>query len=259
MKPLFTTVVLSVAALVPTGPHSQNAARVEKHAAPGHPMHYFASPPDNWKADRDWPVLVVITDAAREFEETTRVFANARGAAPFVVVTPLVLSGGGTAQQHMDAFDYDRAAWDRAAKDGNCAFDADGLTAVLADVRQRYHTESKVFMTGWEAGGHVVLSQVLNAPERLRGAVVVTPNFQSRCVIEPPARHDAAAMRVPIRNLVGSNDELAVHGPIGAQWGAFETLARARGFTDLTMTTLPGRGHGSLAPEVFGAVATMNR
>ena len=251
MKAAVQIVSLVVSAVVLVVAQSQDATRVEKHAAAGHPMHYFASPPDNWRADREWPVLVIMTDAYRAFEETTKVFAKARGASPFVLVTPLVLGGGGTAQQHMSEFDYDQTAWDRAAKDGNCAFDAAGLTAVLADARQRFHTESKVFMTGWEAGGHVVLSQVLNEPERLRGAVVVTPNFQGRCVTEPPARHDAAAMRVPVRNLTGSNDPMAARGPISGQWGAFEQLARARGFTDLQMSTLAGRGHGSLAPDVF--------
>jgi len=255
MKTLFSVTVMA-AALVHPGTRSQEAPRVEKRTAAAHPMQYFASPPDHWNADREWPVLVVITDAYRAFEETTKVFARARGTAPFVIVTPLVLSGGGTAQQHMNDFDYDQAAWDRAAKDGNCAFDTAGLTAVLADVRQRYHTDSKAFITGWEAGGHVVLSQVLNEPERFRGAVVVTPNFQSRCVIEPPTRHDAAAMTLPVRNLVGSNDTMAARGPITGQWGVFENLARSRGFTDLKTTPLAGRGHGSLAPDVFDVLAT---
>jgi dienelactone hydrolase len=159
----------------------------------------------------------------------------------------------------MDDFDYDQAAWDRAAKDGNCAFDTAGLTAVLADARERYHIESRVFMTGWEAGGHVVLAQLLNEPERLRGVVVVTPNFQGRCVTEPAARHDAAAMRVPVRNLVGGNDDLGARGPISAQWGAFGNLARTRGFADLQMMSLPGRGHGSLAPDVVNVVASWIR
>jgi dienelactone hydrolase len=251
---LIVTALMRVAA---AQPHA--APRVEKRAAPGHPMQYFVSPPDNWQPNRDWPVLVVITDAYRRFRDTAEVFATARGGAPFVIVTPLVLSGGGTAQQHMADFDYDQAAWERAATDGNCAFDAGGLTAVLADVRQRYHAEAKVFMTGWEAGGHVVLSQLLNEPERLRGVVVVTPNFQSRCVSDAPARHDPAAMAVPVRNLVGSNDTTAARGPLGGQWGAFENVARGRGFTDLKVMPLPGRGHGSLATDVFDVLTSWIR
>ena len=102
--------ILAFASLISPAGRVQDRPRVERLAETGHPMRYVASPPDDWKPDREWPVLVVITDAYRAFEETTRVFAKARGAAPFVIVTPLVLSGGGTAQQHMTDFDYDRAA-----------------------------------------------------------------------------------------------------------------------------------------------------
>jgi uncharacterized membrane protein len=231
--------------------------RIEKRAAARHPMRYFVSPPEGWTPNRDWPALVVITDAYRKFEETTGAFADARGARPFVIVTPLVLSGGGTAQQHMSDFDYDRAAWDLAEKDGTCAFDAQGLSAVLADVRQQFHTEAKVFITGWEAGGHVVLSEVLNHPERLRAAVVVTPNYQGRCVDNPPARHDSDALALPIRELAGSLDAMAARGPIAGQWTTFENLARSRGFTDLEAISVTGRGHGALASDVFEAIAPM--
>ncbi|TAK16102.1 MAG: hypothetical protein EPO35_05995 [Acidobacteria bacterium] len=227
----------------------------EKRTPPNHPIHYLVSTPQGWTPDRVWPVLVVITDAERQFEATADVFEQARGSRPFVIVTPLVLGGGGTAQQHLTDFDYGTAAWDRAAKDGNCRFDDDGLTAVLADVRARYHTEDKAFITGWEAGGHVVLSQALNHPERYRGAVVVTPNYLGRCVTEPPAAHDASAMRLPIRDLVGTLDTLA-QGPIGGQWRTFENLARSRGFTDLQLMSLPGRGHGALAADVFETLAS---
>ena len=273
MTRLFVSVMASLRPLVVAGafaaavsaapatglpPRPQKAVpKVERRVAPGHPMHYFVSLPDGWTSDRQWPVLVVITDAYREFEKVTGEFATARGSLPFVIVTPLVLSGGGTAQQHREDFDYDQAAWDRAERDGNCAFDADGLAAVLSDVRQRYHTEAKAYMTGWEAGGHVVLSQVLDFPERLRGVVVVTPNFIDRCVSQQPARHDAAAMRVPIRELAGSLDTLATQGPLGGQWRNFETLARTRGLTDITSITLAGRGHGALAPDVFDALKAM--
>lgn len=258
MQTRFLTFIgaLAVAAVPIISAPQQDTPVVEKRTAPEHPMHYFVSQPQGWTPNRVWPVLVVITDADRQFESTAGVFANARGSRPFVIVTPLVLSGGGTAQQHMTDFDYDRATWDLAAKDGNCKFDEDGLTAVLADVRRRFHTDARVFITGWEAGGHVVLSQALNNPERYRGAVAVTPNFQQRCVAEPPAAHNATATRLPIRNLVGTLDQLA-QGPIGGQWRAFESLARARGFTDLSLISVPGRGHGALAADVFEALTPM--
>lgn len=247
---------LTALTLVPVTLDAQRQPeRVEERTAATHPMHYFVSLPDGWTSAREWPVLVVIPDAYREFAATTSAFATARGALPFVIVTPMVLSGGGPAQQHVTDFDYESAAWDRAARDGNCGFDADGLSAVLTDVRQRYRTEPKAFITGWEAGGHVVLAQVLNNPERFRGAVVVTPNFQGRCVSRASPGRGNAATQVPIRELNGSLDTRSMAGPIHDQWMAFEQLARARGFTDIRTIVLPGRDHGALAADVFGTLA----
>ena len=112
-------------------------------------------------------------------------------------------------------------------------------------------------ITGWEAGGHVVLSQALNHPEQLRAADAVTPSSQGRCVDNPPARHDSDALAFPIRELVGSLDAMAARGPIAGQWTTFESLARSRGFTDLKAISLAGRGHGALASDVFEVLAPM--
>jgi len=62
-----------------------------------HPMHYFVSLPSGWSAERRWPVLIVLPDAFREFEATTKEFSEARGSRPFLIVVPMVLSGDGTA------------------------------------------------------------------------------------------------------------------------------------------------------------------
>lgn len=221
-------------------------------------MRYLVSLPSGWSATRTWPALVVITDADREFAKATQTFAAARGRLPVVIVTPLVLSGGGSAQQHTGDFDYGADAWARAAADGNCKFDDDGLTAVIADVRQRYHTEDKVFIAGWEAGGHVVLAQVLDHSDRLRGAAVATPNFIGRCLDTGASSHTAAAA-LPVRILHGSVDTLAWSPgrPLYSQWLRFDSLARQRGFTNVKDLTAPGRGHGPLAAETFAWLATL--
>ena len=183
------------------------SAPIEERTASSHPMRYWVALPAGWESARQWPVVVVIPDAYRHFEEATRDFAAARGNLPFVVVTPLVLGGGGTAQQHMDDFDYGQEVWARIATEGNCKFDEDGLTAVLVDVRQRFHTQERVFLTGWEAGGHVVLAQLLNHPERLRAVGVATPNFAGRCVADGPAP-DERSRALPVRMFHGSLDVL---------------------------------------------------
>jgi len=246
--------VLVAPLLVGAAAHAQGAASpVVARTAVGHPMHYLISLPAGWTPDRRWPALVVIPDADRHFDEATRTFAAARGNLPFIIVTPLVLSGGGTAQQHMGDFDYDGAAWTRASRDGNCTFDEDGLTAVIADVRTRYHAEDKFFITGWEAGGHVVLSQVLDHPERWRAAAVATPNFIGRCLAGGAPTHDATTAALPVRVLHGSLDHAAwsVGQPLYSQWLRLDSLAQARGFTNVKEVVAPGRDHGPLAQEVF--------
>src|SRR5512140_1420177 len=138
----------------------------ELRTATTHPMKYWVALPVGWAPERTWRVLVVITDATRQFEATARAFAAARGADPVVIVVPATLTSGGTAQRVKEAYPYDATAWARAGKDGNCAFDDDGIAAVLADVRARWHTDPRAALTGLEAAGHVVLAQAFRHPER---------------------------------------------------------------------------------------------
>jgi dienelactone hydrolase len=246
--------IIALPALAQAPAHS-----IEARTAPSHPMHYLVSLPTGWDARRQWPLVVVIPDADRHFEEATRDFNAARGNRPFVIVTPLVLGGGGTAQQHMGDFDYGQEVWARIASDGNCKFDEDGLTAVLSDVRQRFHTDDKIFLAGWEAGGHVVLAQLLNHPERLRAVAVATPNFLGRCVTDPAPAHDAVTLGMPVRMFHGSLDAAATAQgtPLNSQWKRFDALARSRGFTDLRDVEAPNRGHGSLSEDVMAWFATL--
>ena len=247
-------VALPVFAQVPAHP-------IEARTAAGHPMHYLVSLPIGWNSQRQWPAVVVIPDAYRHFEEATRDFSAARGDRPFVIVTPLVLGGGGTAQQHMDDFDYSQAVWARIATEGNCKFDEDGLSSVLSDVHQRFHTDDKVFMTGWEAGGHVVLAQLLNHPERIRAVAVSTPNFAGRCVNDLVPARDPVNLGIPVRMFHGSLDSAgtAQGTPLNSQWRRFDALARSRGYTDLRDVEAPNRGHGSLSEEVMAWFATLTK
>ncbi len=255
--------VLIVAAGVASAPAVAQvpAVRIEARTASGHPMHYLVALPAGWDAAREWPAVIVIPDAYRHFEEATREFAAARGALPFVIVTPLVLGGGGSAQQHLGDFDYAPEVWARIAADGNCKFDEDGMTAVLADVRRRYHTEDRVFLTGWEAGGHVVLAQLLNHPERLRAVAVATPNFAGRCVGDSAPPSAARTLSLPVRMFHGSLDALGAGPgtPLGSQWDRFSAVARSRGFTDLADSVAPNRPHGSLSAEVMAWFGTLLR
>jgi NAD(P)-dependent dehydrogenase (short-subunit alcohol dehydrogenase family) len=230
---------------------------IERHTATAHPMHYLIALPNGWTATRRWPVVVVIPDANREFDNVARLFAAARGSQPFIIVVPLVLSGGGTARQHMGDFDYSTATWAFADSAGNCAFDDAGMTAVLRDLREKFSADDRTFVTGWEAGGHVVLAQLFAHPDRYRGAVAVTPNFQGRCVTSI-AHAPASTAAIPVRGFHGSSDAGWSDGsPLRAQWPRADSAARARGFTNVTDTLIVGQGHGPMPAEVLGFFASL--
>ena len=231
---------------------------VMERTASSYPIHYFVSVPQGWNSQRTWPVIVVIPDAEREFRKTAATFAAARGSTPFVIVVPMVLGGGGTAQQHKNDFDYPDSTWSVADRAGFCDFDEAGLTAVLDDVRRLYHTDSKIFLTGWEAGGHVVIPQLLRHPERMRAFAVVTPNFQGRCVVPPTRNLTIAESQIPVRVFGGDKDPAwTSSSPLVSQSSRFDSLARARGFRNVSDSLIRNGGHGALATNVVGYFASL--
>ncbi|HEY1952500.1 MAG TPA: hypothetical protein VGG76_06815 [Gemmatimonadaceae bacterium] len=226
-------------------------ALVEERTATTHPIHYLVSLPQGWTREKRWPVVIVITDAYREFHETAREFASARGSRPFIIVVPLVLSGGGPAKQHRTDFDYAPAVWTFADSVGSCRFDDQGMTAVLRDVHREYNGDNRIFITGWEAGGHVVLAQLFGHPERIRALAVSTPNFQGRCV-SANGRVARSLANIPVRGFHGVDDVTWVRGqPLYDQWPQLESVAHARGFTNVADTLIPHQGRGPMPDAVL--------
>jgi poly(3-hydroxybutyrate) depolymerase len=237
---------------------SSASQTIVERTATAHPIHYFVSLPPEWNSNKTWPLLVVIPDADREFRKTANAFASARGSTPFVIVVPMILGGGGTAQQHKASFDYPDSVWSIADRVGYCDFDEAGLTAVLDDVHRLYHADSKFFLTGWEAGGHVVIPQLFAHPERLRAVAIVTPNFLGRCVTPATRRLTEAESQIPVRVFGGSSDPAwTTTSPLFTQSARFDSLAKARGFRGVTDSVIRNRGHGALAADVVGYFATL--
>jgi hypothetical protein len=215
---------------------AQAASSIEHRTAAAHPMQYLVSRPAGWTAGSQWPVVVIVESADRRFEQTMRAFVAARGSRPFILVTPYVLTAGGTAQQHAAEFPYDSAAWSRALRDGNCGFDDRGLAAVVADVQRLDHGEPRYFIAALEAGGHVAWAEVLHHPERIRGAALQIPNYIGRCVdgtaiSSHPSR---AALPVTLLRTAGAH-------PLYDQWQRARTLAAAHGYHGLTEKPVQGR------------------
>jgi hypothetical protein len=146
-------------------------------------------------------VLVVIPDAAREFEGNLTLFVSARGDRPYILVAPEVLSCGGAGSRTRDHYSYSATVWDSLQGGDDFAFEDAGLAAVLADVHKQWHGESRAFLTGWEAGGHTVWAQAFRHPERWRGVAPVTTNYQGRGVTASSFSRAPERVSLPIQPL----------------------------------------------------------
>ena len=109
--------------------------------ASSHPIQYYLSLPEGWVAGKKWPVVVVIDSAEREFLQAATAFAQARGPRPFILVTPLVVTNGGTRYRSVPTYHYSDPVWGRIDS-GPFNFDSDGIAAIMQEVRNHLDTVS---------------------------------------------------------------------------------------------------------------------
>ena len=238
-------------------PPAQAAPAITTHQAAAHPMRYHLALPEGWTPARSWPVLVVIPDAHRDFQENLQRFVAARGNRPVILVAPEVLTCGGTAGLASPPYGYTAADWKAARAQGDFAFDDAGLQAVLAEVARRWKGEPKAFLTGWEAGGHTVWPLLFRHPERWRAVFPVTTNYQGRWMDEAAFSRDPARATVPVRVLTCGapvGEDAQAVAIFGKQAERAMAEATAHGFANLTSTVVPGAPHGNLAAAVFAGM-----
>jgi poly(3-hydroxybutyrate) depolymerase len=223
-------------------------------------MKYHLSLPEGWTAGRTWPVVVVIPDAARDFEANLAAFVKARGALPFILVAPHVVTSGGANPRAADTYRYSEADWKRVAADGDFRFDDEGIAAVLADVRRAFNAEERFFLTGWEAGGHTVWALTFRHPERLRASAPVSTNFLGRWLDEGAFSRSPERASLPVKVLFCGKSA----APKG--WDFFMSQSKnalaageAHGFRGITFAEVPGRPHGPLADEVLAFFEAVRR
>jgi poly(3-hydroxybutyrate) depolymerase len=216
--------------------------------ASNHSMQYYLSLPNGWAAGKQWPVVMVIEDANRQFEATATRFAAARGDMPFILATPLVVTNGGPRYRQVPTYKYSDAAWNEIERD-TCRFDFDGIRAVASDLHRQFGGEEKFFLTGFEAGGHTVWAYLFRYPETLRGVAPVETNFAERCVERDSASTTANGPSPAIRVFGGASALSA--GPLSSQTNRAMELARQRGFRNISETRVPGKGHEPLPQEVL--------
>src|SRR5262249_29177523 len=134
----------------------------------------------------------------------------------------------------------------------------EGITAIMQDVVKQFGGEDRYFVTGFEAGGHTVWGILFNHPERVRGAALVCPNYLGRWVDEKQISSAADRTTLPIRNFVGTKDEVCAPGhPIYTQMQKAMSLAEAHGYKNVSLVRVDGKGHERLADEVLAYFSTL--
>jgi len=208
--------------------------------------------PDGWTAAKKWPVVVVIDSAERDFLNAANAFAQARKQQPFILVTPLVVTNGGSGYRNVPTYHYSDQVWDRIQNDGPFNFDMAGITSIMQDVVKEDAGEDKYFIAGLEAAGHTIWGVLLNHPEAVRGAALVCPNYLGRWVDEAHISSAAERGALPIRNLVGTKDTLCTQGqPIYTQMQNAISVAAAHGFKNVSLVRVDGKGHERMPDAVL--------
>jgi pimeloyl-ACP methyl ester carboxylesterase len=250
---LLVTVALALTAVARPATTEDAPALTLQHPAT-HVMRYHLALPTGWSAKREWPVLVVIPDAHRDFAANLERFVRERGARPYLLVAPEVLSCGGAGSRLAALYAYTRAEWDSLQGGDDFAFEDTGLQAVLADVRAKWHGEPRAFLTGWEAGGHTVWALALRHPERWRGVALVTTNYQRRGLDTAAWSTSPERARLPIQpfRCGAPTGEVALAAPVlDRQVATALEDARAHGFRPGAVRVVPGADHGPLPEAVL--------
>jgi poly(3-hydroxybutyrate) depolymerase len=226
MKALLHVAVASVMLLVsarcgvcdaPTRPQP------ELKTARAVPVKYYLSLPAGWTAAATWPIVVCIDGSGHNFLTNCQSFIQARKDRPFIIVTPNVTSNG------------------------NDPADLAAVLDIVREVQKDYSGQSRFFITGFSAGGHLAWQVVFDHPDLIDGAALAAGNFRFRgiaTISKSPKR-----VHLPIRRIQGDKDPHVA--ALTQQWNDAEKLARDNGYENLAQKTVPGAGHQAFPKEVL--------
>ena len=225
---------------------------LKRLTASGHPMQYWISLPTGWRQGGSWPVVVALEAAEKDYRANAERFVAARGDRPFIIVVPYIVTNGNQGLRDPQIFPYTPATWDTIDRVTGCRFDAEGLAQVLADVQRLFQGRERCYLTGFEAGTHLLWSYTFQHPEQLAAVAPVAGNYRGRCVTPEIFSTHTARASLPIRGFAGSLDP--GFGPGGQVYGQYleaKSLAREHGFLVLSDEVVPGKDHRPLPAEVL--------
>jgi len=231
---------------------SGQVSKLELKKAHDHPMQYYISLPDSWSPGKKWPVVIALEDAGKQFKKNAERFISARKDLPFIIVVPFITTNGQQGQKDPNIYPYTKAVWDTIDKISICKFDIDGLQSIARDVKANFSGSDKIFITGFEAGTHLLWSLIFQHPELLYAAAPVAGNYRSRCVENNSFSADASRIQLPVKNFTGSDDnDFGVKGTYYYQYLEAKNLAIAHGYKNISETEVDGKGHVPLPDHVL--------
>jgi len=251
MKLLFAISVLFFSTFL-SGQNLSNDT-LELKAAGNHPMQYFLSLPEGWTEEKKWPIVVIIESADKAYKENALRFVRARKELPFILIAPFNVNNGRQGRRDPEIFPYREATWDIIDKTGDCKFNMEGITRIVADVQDQYNGEQKFFITGFESGAHTVWQFVFQHPEILKAAAPVAGNYnQNSCMTESLFSKDTSLIKLPVKGFAGSIDTLGGPGAmLYSQWKNAAQTAAEHGYKNISETIVPGKGHVPFPAEVL--------
>jgi len=219
-----------------------------------HPIQYYLSLPEGWTPAKKWPVVFTIEGGLKNFRNSAEVYATARKHMPFIIVSPVILTdGGGDDQRKLPEYHYASEVWDQIEKTGICAFDQQGLDAIMTDLQQQYGAEEKYFITGHSAGAHLTWAMVLMHPEKLAAAATSCGNFNGRCITKVSTTTER--VNLPVRAFQGEEDEH--RQGLEGQFAKAKEVANAHGYTNISFEVIKGAGHVPLSDQVLAYFSSL--
>lgn len=227
--------------------------------APGDPIlrtasnqliQYYISLPAGWSKNRQWPVVIAVEAAEKRFRENALRFIAARNNLPFIIISPIIVSNGNYGRRDPSVYPYSSETWDKIDAMTDCRFDMEGLIQILKDVKAEYNGEDKVYLTGFEAGAHLVWAMLFAHPDILKGVAPVAGNYNGRCV--DAISNPSAVGNPPVSVFIGELDKECRAG--GRFYGQLENARKAakdRGIREVPEVLVPGKGHLPLPDEVL--------
>ena len=217
-----------------------------------HPMQYYISLPNGWTANKKWPVVFAVEAADKQFKQNAERFIAARKNMPFIIVVPINTTNGQQGHRDPAIYPYSKAVWDTIDKVSTCKFDLDGLQSIIKDLKAKYAAADKVFITGFEAGTHLVWAMIFQHPELLYAAAPVAGNFRNRCLDQNTFSNHESRILLPVKNFTGANDkDFGVAGTIYYQYIEAKKLSIAHGYKNISEMEVAGKGHEPLPAEVL--------